>query len=206
MPYDVPADGILQVTFQGSLYGQMTLTVMNYQLTGGFNYDGPTAIEAAKDTINLATTGLYALYRACCSQDLTALMQYYQWVAPTRYAFQTFTPGSRDGSIAAVAGTPNLAQCVTRRGILAGRRHISTLHLPAIPQTMYAEGFIDETHLETLANFAAESLAPIPLDGGSQLSPCTFRRSDPTAPTLLAGYEIGVTVRDIRRRSVGLGA
>lgn len=206
MGYPVLPNSIFQITFEGSLYGQQVMTVMTYRFAAPADGDGPTITTYMKDYVNTALTGLYATYRACLSVDVVDLVQYYQWITPTRYAYDFLVPTARTGAIAQPAGAANLAQVVTRRGELAQRDNISNLHLPGIPQSVYEAGIItDGGHLDLLSTFVNTSTAQPSPAAGQTLYPSAFKRSSPADSAVLVTGIVGLTVRDMRRRTVGVG-
>lgn len=206
MPYDVTAGAILQVTFEGRLFGQQTLTVMNYILRDTATLDGPTLLEEAIVWVNVAGAGLYDKYIACLSEDVQLIQQHYQWIDPVRYAFVTNLPATNQGSIVNTAKTANISQVVTRRTERAGRNQISNLHLPGVPTEEVNAGLISDGHLTTLQAFGTRSVLPMDLGGFITMYPCPFRRSAPAeAPTLTTSYP-QAQARDMRRRTVGWGS
>lgn len=206
MSYDVTAGAIMQVTFEGRLYGQQVLTVMNYILRDPATLDGPALLEEAIVWVNVAGAGLYDKYIACLSEDVQLIQQHYQWIHPTRYAFVTHLPGTNNGAIVQSAKTGNISQVVTRRTERAGRDQVSNLHLPGVPNEEVNAGLISDGHLEVLQAFGGRSTLPMDLGGFVTLYPCPFRRSAPSdGPTLTTSYP-QAQARDMRRRTVGWGA
>lgn len=206
MAYEIVGPAVLQVTFEGLLYGQQVMTVMSYMYDDTVPIDGPDAILAAREDINLTGTGLYALYRECLSEDVMFLMQHYQWITPTRYAYVTFIPTAREGVIPSPAALSNTACVVTRRGQVAARDQISNLHLPGLPAAVITSGLLSEAQLDRMDAFGEESLSP--LDNGAFLSlfPVAFKRSAPENSRRLFTQYPQATARDMRRRTVRVGS
>lgn len=206
MAYEIVGPAVLQVTFEGLLYGQQVMTVMNYLYDDTVPIDGPDAILAAREFVNTAGTGLYAAYRTCLSEDVTFLMQHYQWITPQRYAYVTFIPAAREGVIASPAGTANIAAVVTRRGQLAARDQISNLHLPGVPQGSVTNGLLSVGLLDDLDTFGETSLEPLPNGAFLEMVPVAFKRSAPANSRRLYTSYPQATARDMRRRTVRVGS
>jgi len=100
----------------------------------------------------------------------------------------------------------NTAQVVTRRGDLADRRNVSTLHLPGVPVAQVVDSFLTITQQDILQSFGVSMLQEFVTPGGAELRPVAFRRVDPVASRPLTETFPQETVRILRRRTVGLGA
>lgn len=206
MGYDISAGAVMQITFEGRLYGQQVMTVMNYIYKDTPTLDGPSLIEEAIIQVNVAGAGLYDKYIACMSEDVQLLQQHYQFVSPVRYAFVTNIPAAGNGTIAQPAKTANISQVVTRRTQKAGRDQISNLHIPGVPTDEVNAGLLSNGQLDALQAFGTRSCEPLNLGGFVVMYPCPFKRSDPaSAPVLDTAYP-QPTARDMRRRTVGWGS
>ena len=206
MPYVVSPGSILAVSFEGLLYGQQVITTNHYVLSGETPEDGGNVITEMGPLIDGGAGSLYGAYRLAISQDVIDLAIFMQWITPNRYAYRTFVPANQDGAIASEAGAPNIAQVVTRRGELAIRRAVSNLHLPGIPQNGYSGGFLEFTQLTLLEEFGQASVNQIPLTSGNTMKPVAFHRANPTLSEFLITQYGQPTVREMRRRTVGLGS
>lgn len=206
MPYVVAPGSIMNITFQGFLHGQEVMTSMHYFLSSEAGEDGGNAIGEARVVVNTVGTGLYRLWLNCMSNQVIDIAQFFQWITPTRFAYQTFEAALRTGSIDEEAQIPNIAQVVTRRGELAGRHNVSNLHLPGLPTGRVDSGFLTNAQLTELQAFVTKSCEVIPLASGAVLKACAFNRAAPASSALLVQGYVQPTSREMRRRTVGLGS
>jgi len=203
--YLVPDRALLQLQFEGRLFGQQVMTVMTYRMTPGFDEEGPNLITEVEGLVK-AAGGLFEKWTDCLSEDVVDITRTYQWIKPTRYAFETFVDDPvATGGIALPALPPNESQAVTRRAFLAGRKMTSTLKLPGLPIDKVVGGFLVDDQLTRLGIFGTKSCEIINLVSGATLYPTPFGGAgwDETE-TLTLNYAHN-TSRVMRRRTVRLG-
>lgn len=207
MAYEVDNLAIMSIAFEGLLFGQQTITTMHYQFVAATGpVDGTTAISVARTKVNTAGSGLYPNYTACISRDVQNLRQYYQWITPTRYAYVEFVPTSDTGEVDEDCIAPNLAYVLTRRGQLATRSNISNLHLPGVVASAVDGGYVTEGQRANLGQFGQASVNNIDLAGLGTLIPVAFHRANSAISAQLFTYYPAFTIRELRRRTVGLGS
>jgi len=205
--YGIAAGSIMAVSAVGKMNGQETITTVHYRyanLTGTIP-DGRAAIIYVLTQIRMAG-GWFEKYLACISGAVTGIQLYGQWITNTRYAYATDGVAAASGDLAATVMPQNVAMVVTRRGDLADRKNISTLHLPGVPASEVAAGVLSLDQQIALNDFANASIQPFVLTGGQELYPCAFNRNDPSFSRILTESFAQQTVRVMRRRTVGLGS
>lgn len=203
--YTLQPNSIVQLTFEGLHDGQRTITVMSYindTLTPVA--DGQAQVASFLSSV-MGVGGLYESYQACCSVDVKNIRAYGQVIELNRYAYIQAMGDGGDGAALGACMPANTAQVVTRRGELADRRNISTLHLPGVPISAVADSFLTDPQIAILQSFVDVSLLPIITVGGAELNPCAFRRADPVGSRHLTMGFVQNTVRILRRRTVGVG-
>lgn len=207
MAYGIAAGSIMAVSAVGTMNGQETITTVHYRyanLTGTIP-DGRAAIMTVLAAIRLPD-GWFSKYLDCMSSTVKNVQLYGQWITNTRYAYATDGEPALDGDIAGDAMPQNVAMVVTRRGDLADRHNISTLHLPGVPLDFVVNGNLTDDAIAALEEFANATLQDFVLISGQELKPCAFRRSDPPVSRMLTEAFAQRTVRVMRRRTVGLGS
>ena len=206
MPMIILPESIAQLTFQGTHDGQQVMTVMSYKSKNtAIITNGRPVLESL---LNIAAQplGLYEKYLACISSDVKAVVPYVQLVANARYAYITPAGAGTDGDIAGPCMPANTAQVVTRRGEIADRRNISSLHLPGVPVAAVVDSFLTAVHMAKLQEFGTASCQAIVTSDGTEWQPVAYRRTSPGDSRQLVEAYVQNTVRVVRRRTVGLGA
>lgn len=207
MAYNVGDGAILQVTFEGSLFGQQVMNVFSFRMrdTSTVLMDGAAAIALAQSAVNFATTGLYSRWRQCVSVNVVGIIQTYQWIAPLRYRAMTLIPTARTGA-AGECLAPNLGTTITRTSEQADRRGVSNTHIPGLPTTMVEGGIVNADLVDNLNALVTAALEPMVLPFGHTLVPVAYHKAEPEdSRQLTTGYAHN-TSRDMRRRTVGVGS
>lgn len=202
MAYSVPDGAILEATIQSVLFSQTCLSVFHYQLSDSLGLpDGDAAINGFNTEWNdlLDFVGAYA---GCCSQELAFVNIVYQWVYPTRYHRVLKTPVVLLGEVANPSEPPNVAQVVTRSADKANRHGIGTTHIPALPQTTWTAGSLNDGQynlLNVFAGFQANKYVT------NTMIPVLYNRANPAQSLPVTAAIPRRTVRVMRRRTVGVG-
>ena len=207
MAYLVDNLAIMNVTFEGLLFQQQVMTSFHYQLTGATApLDGGTLIGEMITKINTATTGLYDNWRNCIAADVVNVRQYFQWITPTRYAYTENVPAVAHGAMEEDCLTPNLAYVVTRRGELATRSNISNLHLPGVVNVGGNGGYVSDPLLSLLTEFGFAACQQLSMSSGATMLPVAFHRANSAISAVMTRAYPQLTLREMRRRTVGLGS
>lgn len=207
-----PAIGQLYlVTFEGRLAGQTTLSTFWYRLDALGNALSVEALYGDMNDVIQDADGLADLFARCCPDDWAFPNVWIQCVAPVRYAKHIFTNGDIGGDGPAL--TANVDAVILRRGELANRRNVSTLHVPlALTDSNALDGVLLNAGVKPkLVELAAKMLEPIPLPGSTpgRMIPVIYNPL-PKPPLPKASYPIvstavEETVRVMTRRTVGRG-
>jgi len=206
MPMIMMKNSIVQLTFEGRHDGQQTLTTMSYQYV-----DDATVIDAkpvlqAFGNVALGAGHVWEKYLQCLSVDVGDLLPYVQLIGPPRYAYIAATIVPENGLLTGPCLPANTAQVVTRRGDIADRRNISTLHLPGVPVAAVENSFLLPAQQALLQSFVDQSCQAIVTPTGQLFVPVAYRRSDPAFSRKVTEGFVQNTVRVVRRRTVGVGA
>jgi len=200
-----------RVTFVQRLYGQRILNMVWYQPT-----EIPTPAPDRWDAMGSladALTGAGAMQAHICagqSSDVTheeIRVNVYNGDFESRYPyFSLATPTT--GVIATPAGTANVAASLEKRAtfpVSKPRQGIGRFQLGGVPNDRYEEGLLLPEYMTLLGDLAADLIESIItagitfipilvnfIDGGSTVNP-------------IFGSSVKRTVRDMRRRTVGVG-
>lgn len=198
----------MQLTIEGQQAGQQILTVLSYILDRDVITPIADGRQAAKDfLVEIESVGgLFDKYLACISQSGVNFNCFAQWITNTRYAALKGLRNDEGGAVAVSSPTPNMAAVITRAGDLADRHNVSNTHMPCVPSTFTANGFITGAGLAAYDNLIPFLLDPVVLPGLSIIRPCAYNRVLSTASRLLLHGYTQLTTREVRRRTVGLGS
>jgi len=192
------------LSFVGKFFDQTIVSTFGYQatdVTGGVNQN---TFFAAADTLVKGAFGLQEKYLAACPPQFTLLERWWQVYLPDRYAafkFAENTPGTFVGQ----AVLPNIAGVIVRRGEIADRKNVSTLHVPIGDDS----DCIDSGRLTDDLMLALNDLAGI-LDNvltvtGATLNPVIPNFNSAVNPVLIVQAFAKNTARTMSRRTVGRG-
>lgn len=199
------------VTYRGSLCGQTLLSTFWYSLTAA----GPIAnVDNAYDALLAGMTiagGLKDDFLGVCPNNYTLDEVWIQKVYDARVMKKVYALALA-GSHGVDAPTANLAAVITRRGELANRRNVSTLHCPLPDASIVCtDGLITDAGYKTdLGDLAAEikkDITPPAPWAGSTFKPVVFQPGPPPGPmtNYIVQTVISPQARVMRRRTVGLG-
>jgi len=203
---NLTANSKVLVTFVGTIDQQILMNTFVYHLgtvTGTVTVGG---FYASLDTLLSAAGGLVQKFLACCPQNYELAYVRYQIIAPIRYAASTVVK-NLPGQIAHDATMPNVNAVILRRGELANRQNVSTLHVPAPNDlTSIDNGLITAVYTVILQDLADEVLVGISTNAGAVVGePVIFNRDAPTQVTRIVEARPEPTARVMTRRTVGRG-
>lgn len=200
------ADKVL-ITFVGSLSSQTTMSTFTY---GVSTVGGSIQQDDAFAALNVAICSANKLrdkFVACCPSNWTLEDIWYQVIGPTRYVKYNLSDAGVGPKSDYTANTPNVAAVIMRRGDIAARKGISTLHIPAPTDAEWITG--GELTVEALTalgtlsvemkndiTVAVPSFTITPIINNGPLA------GDVTPITQTVAMS---TVRTMRRRTVGRG-
>lgn len=205
----VPAVGQTYLfTFRGDMSNQVILNTFMYNTTGIGT--AVTTQDIINDCITFMKTAnnLVQKFLACMPSEYTLVQEWGQVVFPARFAKQTFTDGNI-GTSGFSNETANQATTIERRGDLANRASVGSLHLvcPTAISVASAGIITDVGYLSALQSFANQML--VTLTGavtGCTLVPVLFNTRNPGVAARRITQAIPTNeIRVMRRRTVRLG-
>lgn len=129
MPLTSVGDQYL-VTIRSVLNNQAVLSTYCYRLQvldPAFNTSG--AVAAQMQAVFMLPGGLIPTYRSCCPTNMTINGTQIQVIRPVRFVSDFFAIGL-NGTGGSTSEAQNLACTITRKGDLANRKCIGSLHIP----------------------------------------------------------------------------
>jgi hypothetical protein len=212
MAWDWTVDDIAEVTFIGSLYNQLTMTVLHFRPSLLTTTDGGTAAADLLDKLIQATEH-WDKYRACLSNDWKGQGITIQRVADERMR-NFFFPRTEIGLINVSAGTGNTngslekyTELATKKKVKHAEGQVGRIAVPALPQSVYSEGNLTDAFyvgpMQLLANKVVEVVTTAL---GNEWTPILWHRKGVSKKyDDVTGCTPKRTVRVIRRRTVGVG-
>lgn len=206
MPAINIGDNVL-VTVLGDLNGQRTMSQFGYVVSAmtGIQYDN-IVFPLLRDQL-CAANGLMDKFFACLPSNWSPGVMWIQTIRPFRFRKLVHVINNTGPKSDYVANTSNLAGTITRRGDVANRKNISTLHVPC-PTT---EEWIDAADfgLEAINAYAAlcQKIILTQTTVGNVVSFAASIIAGPNsndAIPLTFAYPPG-NVRVMRRRTKGVG-
>jgi len=193
------------VTFNGRMLGETVLNTFWYQVSALTGSPNTTTFGSALHTQINTAGGLRESFLACCPQNYTLVEMWIQFVDPVRVVKQVFND-NEDGTWAVDTDTTNLAGVITRRGDLAGRKHVGSLHVPiSSDPTAIIAGELSaalKAKLDTLCTDVVSSQA---LTGVGTANPILRNGPLMTDVTVINNAFTHTEVRIMRRRTVRVG-
>lgn len=196
---------VMLLSFSGSWHGQRVLNTFYYAITGIVGAPTNAAFQAAFDTAISAGGNLQAKFLACCPVSYTLTERWIQTVAPLRLV-KTINASGSPGSSAAPSTTANLAAVITRKGGVANRHNIGSLHVPyGNADFGMANGIIGGVQKVAMDALAAQMTQVVTVGGLGTVTPVLWFKPSilNVAPIIQANTQ--TTVRVMRRRTVGVG-
>jgi len=202
---DLGATDIVEITFEGKLDGQQTISTFHYAPQGiGGAFEIFSELSNFLERIRGAGK-LYPAYRDIVSDQLTNLNVYAQVIYPIRYRYTNDGWADETGGVDALSMPCNVQGSITRTAERAGQRYTSHLALPALPVTAVENSFLTVDYLGDMSALAEQIKATIVLASGTEMRPCIFHpQFDPVKEWIKFTFP-QATSRVQRRRTVGLG-
>jgi hypothetical protein len=204
---DANVGDIYTVTFRSTLAGQTVLSLFSYRLT---TMDGAPTVDSIYNGLNTVLVGtasrLKDRYRDLIPSNMIIVDARYQRVASQRIDAKLFSINQL-GNYGFDATTANLAGVIMRRGELANRKNVSTLHVPYPDKETGLGGGLVTTNWKTVASaLQTQLLATVTIPTTTTvLTPCIFNRGSVPNFATLTRTEAKDQLRVMRRRTVGLG-
>jgi len=199
------AGDVLLITFDGLWHNQRTMTTFHYgvgTLVGTPSYlDFATAVRTAF----LTAGGLIPTFLAACPEEYFLNNLWVQTIKPVRVV-KTILSVASSGTNEFHSSTANLSTVVTRRGPLANRKNIGSVHVPfANLDADSSNGTISESLLTILNTFGVQVRRTITMVGVGSITPVLY--NGPTAADVspIESTISQLTIRTMRRRTVGRG-
>lgn len=197
---------IVQVTLEGRLFAQTTLTVLHYRLdaTGGPT-DMDLLFDQFRTALTVGTTNFYESYIECLSADYVPSYITMQAIYPIRYRARIYTPIQVSGLVAGDSMPPGVQVSITKQSALAQRDGIGGVRMPAVPISFVIEGQISPSAEDAYTIFANNLNNAYVAGAGNTFTPVIFHRLNPDNSLVIATAIVQRTVRTISRRVVGRG-
>lgn len=199
-------DNVL-VTLLGDLHGQTTMSTFGYVVTGltGDQDDG-TAFGQFRDEL-CAANKLVDKYFMCVPTEWEPRVMWIQRIRPTRLMKRVFGYTNVGPVGGFESTTANLAAVVLRRGGLANKKNISTLHVPlATEDAAIVDGEITNEQAVFLAELGVQMKATYITDfSGATFSPSILNGPLASNVTPIIETFVKPEARVMRRRTKGYG-
>lgn len=194
------------VTFRMGYASQIYLNTFVYNLT---NAGSLTSVSVACDTLKAKLdepNALYDRWKACLPNNVTIDEVRVQCIYPTRVAAAIY-PTIDVGTFIDSADTGNQAATITRKGELANRKNIGSLHMVAPSGTgSILGGTIQAAYRSALDLLAAEiKTAYSEAVFSSVWTPVLYSRTSPSLLTPIVDTAVQDTARVMRRRTLRVG-
>jgi len=193
------------VSFVGSLAGQRILSTFWYTNSSLVGF--PTA-DAFYDEIFAKidqNTELRGFYQGVCPSNYTMEQVWIQKVDPSRVAKKVYTV-SYPGQLADASQNPNVAATIERRGAVANRHNVGSLHVPGPTTVMYVDGGTWKAAYKTLLDgLGGKMIEALTLGSGSIIEPILRYGPGTLQFTFISTFFSQPTTRVMRRRTVGVG-
>lgn len=209
MAFSATVGDRMDIRLYGRISGQTTISTFSYLADNG---TGPVPInEVVNDwMVNWqAAGGLIEKFAACCPVNWEAWQIQFQLAkTAARMAAQTRSI-SVFGTSGAQARVPNVAAVILRRGDLASRDNVSTLHIPLAPDALLTSEGLVTAAFKTIAQdliIKLDDLVSVTGDGNNlEWFPCIPHGPFAASNSPITEFLLKDTTRVMRRRTVGLG-
>lgn len=197
---------VIQVTMKGVWHGQMVQNILKYGVASITGAPSTSTFAAGLQTALIGAGGLYAKFLACCPPQYNLGYVDIQTIAPLRVVASTFNP-TMAGTYGQDSSTANLAAVITKYGDFANRRNIGSIHIPtANLDPEMSNGSISNALTTALIALAPLIASDISMSGLGSVTPVLLRAKGTTAQAIpIQSCQIRLTVRTMRRRTVGVG-
>jgi len=208
MAYTVTNGAIAEVTFKGTLFGETILSILHYRLGGAPSAeDGREIADVLNTLVNgaIGSGDLLDVYTFPLATAYLTDQVIIQWIYPTRYARIVYTPAIGGGQFDGPSAPSNLAAVITKKGDLATRHSIGTLHLAGVPIEVIDTNLLADTYLDTKLGPLTEDLDDVLESSPTTFTPVLYNRALPSASIEITACEAPSSVRTMRRRGVRQG-
>lgn len=205
MAFTINPGDILQYTFRGVLYGQVTMTTWHYQFTGvSIIADGAGAAQDIADAMQL-TTGLWTRYVNVMPQVWTGGQIWAQKIYNARYRKEVYTPTVTAGIVNDQPASPADAIAITFNADPSGPHSIGTKHLPGVVPSSLQNGELKPAAKDGYSLLALSGISTITIGGGLTFDPVIYNRQAPATSLFITGATVQDEARTQRRRVVRRG-
>lgn len=206
---DIGEGDIAKVAIYQRLYDQRVLNVLYYRVQAlGNPVAQSTALQELANEIADETkpNGLVAKMRLALSVDLSFEQVRAQMVYPLPTVYYS-SPMGFTASVNKPAGTANVAASITKKTERFGERGIGRMQLGGIPNDGYTGGILTPAQIDLLDEVgnAMRLLVETPAGLITWVPVLYHGPASLVVYDVVTHYEVQHTVRDMRRRTVGLG-
>jgi len=208
----VQALGLFKVTFRQRLFGQRILNILWYRAESVLpGIDAWDACISLADELNLPATGIATQLRELQSDSLfweEIRVQYFGTDSNARPYYQLDLTSA--GTRVAATPTSNVAASIAKRALYPvgfPAKGNGRLQLAGVPSNAMVSGLLSEAYVADFANVCQDMADPVVIMAGDiTLAPMLVTQA-PGAFEAHPVYQCDVKpeVRDMRRRTVGLG-
>lgn len=201
----VTAGDVLQVTLVGDAMGQQILNTFHYGVASVTGTPSQSAF-AIEVTTKLQVAGeLVDKFLGCMAPEYTLDFMWVQFTLDTRYQKSVFSIGSV-GTSPQHASTANLAGVITRRGPVANKRNLGSLHLMyPNKDTGMTAGIVSAAQLLAMNLLAAKVILTYNLATLGSITPILIHGTSKLNAVPITSAFAQDTTRTMRRRTVGIG-
>lgn len=204
MAYPINPHDIIEVSYRGTIAGQIVMNVFHFQYTGAVPLvPGDAALQTLLTNL-AAPLGFQAKLLGCSCPEYTMTEQRAQVIYPTRQIYLSNTI-SLPGIFAGSSLTPNTSAVVLKVPSLAGRGRVGNVHVIATPSADPTGGVWSLVYIAKLGLFAAALPTLQTLSAPNDAMPVIWSRRLPTNPSQILAGRVNPFVRVERRRTVGVG-
>lgn len=197
---------ITQVTLDGRLFGQRTLTVLHYMMEP---FSDEMELELFYTGFNASMFGMNNdfedKYLACCSNNFSLTRILTQVIFPIRYYARQLIQAGKDGTVSSISLPPGVSASLTKRSILSTPHSIGGVRMPAVPTSFQASGELNATGITAYGLFCDQLNQAVGASETTGLIPIIFRRTAPALSEQIAFAFPQSTLRTMSRRVVRRG-
>lgn len=205
--YTINGGAIVEVRVLGKIEQQDVINVLHwrYDPSGATIADGGAELGLLFNALAAANKFLQRLAQAT-STDYTPARVAMQWIHPTRYVSRFFDNPYPAGTIAGGCMPSNVAMAITKRGEIADRHSIGTLHIGGIPRVNVVGSFVNGAQMLLMEDVASESISNLTVAGTRTYSPVIYDKAAPAGSVTPRTQGVQPELRTMHRRTVGLGS
>jgi len=203
--YSIETGALCQIRIVGTCDNQQFISLFHYRFVDG--PANPNGAQMLLDILNVfcPAGNVLEVYQNCIGQDIVDMEVYAQWIEPVRYVARRDINGPYVGVAPFDTRSANISTAITKKGELANRHAIGTLHMPAVPDNMIDNGYVSAGGLVDLQGLGDKMAVSLIVAGARQMEPCIYNRADYEQSVPIVSCSVQPTLRVSRRRTVGLG-